>query len=456
MDHPMPWLGLAMFLAALGVLPFGFPVGLTLGGVALAFATLGSLLGAFDWNAVSALPLRLIGLMDNDLLQAIPLFIYLGVLLQQTTLANELVGTMASLFGRRAGGLAVSTVLIGALLAPTTGTIGATVLTLGMLMLPSMLRAGYDRSLACGLVAGAGTFGTVMPPSIILILLADQMRGAIADARIAQGQDPSTTFTIQDIYLGVLIPVGILLSLYLLYTIWVLRRAPERCPAPPAVRPLPPVQLLTRLVLPVGFLLGLLVAIVTGKIYSVEAAAMGAVVATAYTLLRRQLSLARLGKTVQITTRLTAMVFLLLIGASSFTLVFRTFGSDLLVRQFVTEHFSNPVPATAVVFALVFCLGFFLDKLEIILLAVPIGIPPLLMLGADPVWLAVLMAVTVQTAFLMPPTGFAIFFLRSVAPPEVRTGEIYRGVLPFLLIQGGVLALLWAFPKLIVWLPGQG
>jgi len=444
-----------MFAAVFALLPFGFPVGFTLMGAALLFSVIGHLLGAFDLPLLTALPQRLIGLMENDLLQAIPLFVYLGVIMQRTTLAAELLEAMSGLFGKRAGGLSISTVILGALLAPTTGAVGASVLTLGLLALPAMLDAGYRPSLACGVVCSAGTLGTVLPPSIILIVLADLMRGANAEAQIMRGEDVHGALIIKDIYAGMLVPVGILLALYLAYVIAVAIFRPAECPPLPPERRkrLPWTRLFVVVIGPLAFIALLLATIVTGRMYTVEAAALGAIVATVYAWARGELSWARWAETVRTVMRLTGMMFLLLMGASTFTLVFRGLNGAQTVHSLLGMLPGGLNVAVFAVFAVTFCFGFFLDALEIVLLVVPIAMPPLLALGAHPIWLTALMAITVQTSFLMPPSGFALFFLRSVAPREVATRAIYRGALPFIAIQIALLCLLWRFPDLATALP---
>jgi tripartite ATP-independent transporter DctM subunit len=451
----IPALGLIMFVAVFALLPFGFPVGFTLMGTALLFSVIGHFLGAFDLPLLSALPQRLIGLMENDLLQAIPLFVYLGVIMQRTTLAAELLEAMSGLFGRHAGGLSISTVILGALLAPTTGAVGASVLTLGLLALPAMLNAGYRQSLACGVVCSAGTLGTVLPPSIILIVLADLMRGANAEAQITRGEDVHGALIVKDIYAGMLAPVGILLALYLAYVVTVALLRPGDCPPlpPERRRRLPWLRLLVVVIGPLAFIALLLATIVTGRMYTVEAAALGAIVATVYAWARGELSWTRWAETVRTVLRLTGMMFLLLMGASTFTLVFRGLNGTQTVHALLGMLPGGLTVAVLAVFAVTFCFGFFLDALEIVLLVVPIAMPPLLALGAHPIWLTALMAITVQTSFLMPPSGFALFFLRSVAPRDVATRAIYRGASPFIVIQILVIALLWRFPDLATGLP---
>jgi len=457
MSGMAPVLALLMFASVFALLPFGFPVGFTLMGSALSFALIGNAFGVFDLPLLTALPQRIVGLMENDLLQAIPLFVYLGVIMQRTTLAAQLLEAMSGLFGSRAGGLSISTVILGALLAPTTGAVGASVLTLGLLALPAMLDAGYRRSLASGVVCSAGTLGTVLPPSIILIVLADLMRGANAEAQIMRGEDVHGSLVIKDIYLGMLGPVGVVLALYLLYVITVALLRPASCPPLPPERRqrLPWTRLLIVVIGPLAFIALLLASIVTGRIYTVEAAALGAIVATLYAALRRELDFERLGETVRSVMRLTGMMFLLLMGASTFTLVFRGLNGVQTVHALLGMLPGGLDVAIVAVFAVTFCFGFFLDALEIVLLVVPIAIPPLLALGAHPVWVTALMALTVQTSFLMPPSGFALFFLRSIAPRDLATRDIYRGALPFIVIQLVVVALLWRFPGLATALPAM-
>jgi tripartite ATP-independent transporter DctM subunit len=449
--------GLLMFAAVFVLLMFGYPVAFTLVGTGIAFAFIGSALGIFDLHLLAALPLRIVGLMENDLLQAIPLFLYLGVILQRTTLAADLIEGISALFGKRAGGLGVASIVIGALIAPMTGAVGATVLTIGLLALPSMLGAGYDRRLACGIACSAGTLGTILPPSIVLILLGSFMQGAAIEAQLARGVRVTQPLTIMDIYLGALGPVGLLLCLYLAYVGAVAFFAPRKCPPLPAhaERRPPWRRLLVTLVIPLGILFGMLALIVTGYVYTVEAAAGGAIVITLYALARGELNLTRLAETVHAVLKLTAMVFLLLMGATTFSLIFRGLSGDVFVTELLSHIPGGPTYAVLTVMAVIFGLGFFLDALEIVFLVVPIAIPPLLFLGVDPLWLSVLAAINLQTSFLLPPFGFALFFLRGVAPPEIPTLDIYRGVVPFIGLQVIALALVWFYPPIVTTIPAR-
>jgi tripartite ATP-independent transporter DctM subunit len=448
-------LGLAMFAGVFVLLMFGFPVAFTLVGTAIVMAAIGAQLGVFDFHLLSALPLRVVGLMENDLLQAVPLFLYLGVVLERTTLAADLLEGLSGLFGRRAGGIGIASFIIGALFAPMTGGVGVTVLTIGLLALPSMLNAGYDKRLASGIVCSAGTLGTILPPSIVLILLASFMQSATVEAQLARGEIVVNPLTLDDVYLGALGPAALVLGLGIGYVALVAYFQPWRCPPSSAVLAHPPPfrSLTVRLFIPLGLIVLLLGAIITGMMYTVEAAASGAIGATLYALARRQLTLHRLAETVQSVMKLTGMVFMLLIGATTFSLVFRGFSGDLYVTHLLSSLPGGTLGPVALVMAVCFGLGFFLDALEIIFLVIPISMPPLLFLGADPVWLAVLTAINLQTSFLHPPFGFALFFMRSVAPRSISTGDIYWGVVPFICVQLIVLALVWIQPDIVTFVP---
>ena len=445
--------GLAMFVAAFALLLLGFPVAFTLLGTAVSAAAAGSLLGVFDFHLLSALPLRVIGLMENDLLQAVPLFLYLGLLLERSTIAADLLDGLSGLFGRRAGGIGIASFIVGALFAPLTGAVGATVLTIGLLALPSMLKAGYDHRLASGIVCSAGTLGTVLPPSIVLILLSNSMQSATVEAQLARGETVVKPLTIDEVYLGAVAPAALVLGLAIGYIALVAYLRPERCPPSPTSSAPPSAPLIFRLYIPLALIVVLLGAIVTGFMFTVEAAASGAIGATAYALLRGRLTLRRLAQTVQNVMKLAGMVFMLLIGATTFSLVFRGFSGDVYVVKLLASLPGGTIGPVALVMAVCFLLGFFLDALEIIFLVVPIAMPALLLLGGDPGWLAVLMAINLQTSFLHPPFGFALFFMRSVAPPSIATGDIYRGAVPFIILQLIVLGLVWAQPGIVTTIP---
>lgn len=459
-EQVAPWLGLAMFPIVFVAMFAGFPVAYTLAGTAMLVGLAAAPFGLIDPGLFASVPLRTVGLLDTDLLQALPVFVYLGAVIRRTGIAADMQTTMADLFARRAGGLAFATLLLGALLAPATGAVGATVLTLGGIALPRMIDNGYDKRFASGLVCAAGTLGTILPPSIVLILMAESMRGAIADARVAlmaQGRVdvPALAFVAQDIYAGALVPVGALLAIYALYIGWTVWRHPERCPPPSACRPVSLRRLTTTLVLPAAALLGTLVAIVEGWVYTVEAAASAALAVTIYAALRGELDFAGLRGALRDTIAYVGVIFLLLMAASVFAMVFRGFGSDVLLHHLLAEAPGGQMGAVAAVMVFAFVFGFFLDAIETVTLIVPIAMPALIALGADVVWLSVLMAVKVQTSFLVPPSGFAVFFLRATAPKSVDARDIHRGVVPFIALQMALLALLWAVPDVTHALAGR-
>ncbi|MFM7347347.1 MAG: TRAP transporter large permease subunit [Tagaea sp.] len=452
-------LGLLMFAPIFLALFLGFPVAFTMAGTALLAACVGALAGYFDLGLLATLPLRTIGLLDGDLLQALPLFVYLGAVLRRTGIAAAMQATLADLAGGRPGGLAVAALAMGALLAPTTGAVGATVLTLAALSLPGMLAAGYDKRVAAGLVCAAGTLGTILPPSIVLILMAESMRGAISEARaflIARGDAdvPILSFTSQDIYAGALVPVGLLLAVYAAYLVWVAMRAPAKCPAGPARR-VGARRLFLHLLLPAGALIFMLTGIVRGWFYTVEAASGAAMLVTLYAFARREIGWAAYRDLLREVARIVGMIFLLLMAASVVAMVFRGFGSDLLLHRLLANVPGGALGATAAVMAFAFVFGFFLDAIETVTLIVPIAMPALIALGADVVWLSVLMAVKVQTSFMVPPSGFAVFFLRATAPKEVAPADIHRGVLPYIGLQALVLVLLWGVPDVTHALSGR-
>jgi len=439
-----------MIVALVAFLLTGFPVAFTLMGTAVAFASIGGALGYFDASWLGILELRVLGLMNDDLLQAIPVFIYLGVILQRTTLSADLLETMAAMFRGSAAGLGISSLLLGLLLAPTTGVVGATVLTIGVLTLPSMLAAGYDRRFASGIVVCAGTLGTVVPPSIVLILLSGQMRLAARDATPPGGGSVSVNFL--QIYKGALLPVAALLAAYLIYVAIAARRKAPR-PAAPRAGTLTPKRVVMSLVIPLGLVALMLASILSGRLYTVEAAAIGALAITIFTIVRGELTVARMAETVREVMKLSAVVFTLMMGAMTFTLVFRMMGGAEGIQRMLSAAPGGLNGAVLLVLAFSLGLCLLLDALEILFLVVPLTMPTLLSLGGDPVWLAVMFAITIQTGFMMPPSGFAICFLRSVAPPEVKTTEIYAGVAPIIVAQALVIAAMWAWPSFVTWLP---
>ena len=433
----------------------GFPVAFVLGGVALLFAGLGVLLGNFDPAFLTALPNRMFDTLTSQTLLAVPLFVFMGVMLERSKLAEALLTSMAGLFGQRRGGLVVSVIVVGGILAASTGIVGATVVTMGLIALPVMLRAGYDPKLATGAIAASGTLGQIIPPSIVLVLLGDQLGNAYQRVQLAQGNFAPDTVSVGDLFAGALLPGLGLVALYLAYALFVAWRHPEKAPALPGTAR-PSLAALARDMFPaLGLVVRLLGSILGGVATPTEAAAVGAVGATVFAALRGQLSLARFHEVARETAKVSAMVFAILFGAALFSLVFRGYGGDDLVHELLTGLPGGKTSAVLAVMLLMFLLGFILDFIEIVFIVVPIVAPVLFHLGVDPVWLGVMMAVNLQTSFLTPPFGFALFYLRGVAPAAIPTTAIYRGVVPFIGLQLLMLALLWLFPGLATWLPDR-
>lgn len=448
-----------MLLFILAGLMLGYPVAFVLSGVALAFAFLGSSLGAFDISFLQALPNRIYGIMLNELLLAVPLFVFMGVTLERAKIAEELLETMSALFGAMRGGLGISVLIVGAMLAASTGIVGATVVTMGLISLPTMLKAGYSPRISTGTICAAGTLGQIIPPSIVLILLGDQISSAWQTTQMRYGVTATSPVTIADLFVAALIPG---LGLVLCYLLWLLFNA--------AFRPstLPPLAAEERqrimqdkrftCVLKVLFPPLILIVVVLGSILlglatATESAAVGAVGAMLLAYSRKEMTIANLRVITRATTKITCMVFTILIGATIFTLVFRGFGGEEMIHGVLSQLPGGLVGAMLVTMLVMFLLGFFLDFIEIIFVVVPIVAPILLGMGADPIWLAIMMAVNLQTSFLTPPFGFALFYLRGVAPESVATGDIYRGAIPFVVIQIIMIGLLVTTPALATWLP---
>ena len=439
------------------VLLFGYPVAFSLGGVSLAFAWLGGVTGYFDDAFLQALPNRLYGIMTNETLIAVPLFVFMGVMLERSRVAENLLDTMACLFGSLRGGLGISVTLVGMLLAASTGIVGATVVTMGLLSLPTMLKRNYDPAISSGVICAAGTLGQIIPPSIILVLLGDVLSAAYQQAQLDMGVFSPDTVSVGDLFVGALLPGLMLVALYLFYLVAVALFKPDSVPAIPVDERHQSGELLSKafkvLVPPLLLIVAVIGSILGGVATSIEAASVGAVGAMLLAISQKRLNWNTLREVVTGTTKVTSMVFMIFIGASLFSLVFRGFGGDEVVTDLLTDLPGGVIGAMVVVMLVMFLLGFILDFIEITFVVVPIVGPILLAMGLDPVWLGVMIAVNLQTSFLTPPFGFALFYLRGVAPPEVTTGAIYRGVAPFIAIQLLMLGLLAYWPQLATWLP---
>jgi tripartite ATP-independent transporter DctM subunit len=449
-------LSVAMFFGVVGVLMLGFPVAFTLAGTSLIIAGIGWQFDAFNPALFGTLVSRYVGAMVNEVLVAVPLFVFMGVMLERSRIAERLLVTMAQLFGSLRGGLGLSVIMVGALLAASTGIVGATVVTMGLLSLPAMLRAGYDPKLACGIICASGTLGQIIPPSTVLIFMGDILQGANAQAQMALGNFAPNPVSVGDLFVGAFIPGFILVGLYMGWTILVAIFRPEAAPAmkmSDAERRDLPKNVVVALVPALALIVAVLGSILAGIATPTESASVGAVGAMLLAAARRQFSYAILRHVMMSTMQITSMVFVILFGASMFALVFRTLGGDALLEEFLTALPGGATGAMLFVMILMFVLGFILDTFEIIFIVMPLTAPILLQMGIDPVWLGVMVGVNLQTSFLTPPVGFSLFYLRSVAPASIGTNQIYRGVVPFVVLQMVGLTLVWIFPQLATWLP---
>lgn len=451
------YLPLLLFVGAIFVLLLGYSVAFSLAGTGLIFAAIGIMNGHFEASFLEAVPNRLFGIMNNSVLIAVPLFVFMGVMLEKSKIAEELLDTMAALFGPVRGGLGISVTVVGMLLAASTGIVGATVVTMGLLSLPTMLRRGYDPKVAAGTICASGTLGQIIPPSIVLVLLGDVISSAYQQAQLDQGIYSPETVTVGDLFLGALLPGLLLVAAYIAYLIFKAIFHPDTVPAIPKDERDAMDNMFKRVVsalLPPVFLVGLVLgSILGGWATPTEAASVGAVGAMVLAMARRCFTLAILKDVMRTTTQVSSMVFIILVGASIFSLVFRGYGGDDLVRHFLSNLPGGVFGAVAVVMLVIFLLGFFLDFIEITFVVVPIVAPILLAMGLDPVWLGVMIALNLQTSFLTPPFGFALFYLRGVAPESISTMQIYRGVIPFIMIQLAALMALAQWPALATWLP---
>ena len=435
----MEYLAAWMFLALTILLMAGFPVAFTLLGTSLFFGLIG-----FGWSFFDLLPLRIYGRMTNVTLLAVPLFVFMGVMLERSGLAEKLLDTMAILFGRLKGGLAISVVVVGALLGASTGIVGATVVTMGLLAVPTMLRRNYQKELACGTVSASGTLGQIIPPTIVLVLIGDIVGVSVGD-----------------LFMGAVLPGLLLVTLYIIYILLAANLRPGIAP------PIPKAELdaISRRELaarvgkalfpPLFLMISVLGSIFAGIASPTEAAAVGAVGATLLAIANRKFNLEMLNQVMRQTTNLTCMVFIILCGAAAFGLVFRGLGGDTLVREFLGSLASahGKLVVLAIVMGVIFFIGFFLDFIEITFIHVPVLAPIMLEFGFDPVWFCILLAVNLQTSFMTPPFGFSLFYLKAVTPPEISTGHIYRGIIPFVFFQLIGLAIVAFFPQLATWLP---
>ena len=440
---------LALIIIICGSLLLGYPVAFTLGGVSLIFALICIPFGIFDASIFKSIPIRIFGIMNNVTLLAVPLFIYMGTILERSGVAAKMLQNMALAFQNIRGGLSISIILVGALLAASTGIVGATVVTMGLMSLPVLLQQGYQKDFSSGLVASTGTLGQIIPPSIALVLLGDVMSNAYQRAQNNMGIFSQKTVTVGDLFVGAIIP-GIMICFgYLLYTFYKNFKN-QNIVFNPAKESLSRLEIFKTLGLPLSLIFLVLGSIIAGVATPTEASALGAIGALLIAALNKKIDINFIKETSQRTAIVSTMIFAILIGASIFSLIFRGVGGDELIDLIFGSLPGGPYVALLFVLFLVFLLGFILDFIEICYVIVPLIAPPLLMMGFDPVWLAILLAINLQTSFLTPPFGFSLFYLRGVADESIKTSEIYKGVIPFIFIQLLVLSLVLIFPWFII------
>lgn len=455
METALPFI---LFAVICLVLMIGYPVALSLAGVSLLFAAVGSVTGSFDSAFIALIPNRIYGILVNQNLYAVPLFVFMGVMLEKSRIAEDLLSNMAVVFRRVPGGLGLSVVLVGMLLAASTGIVGATVVTMGILSLPTMIKAGYKPSLAAGTLCATGTLGQIIPPSICLVLLGEVMSNAYQQSQLNSGNFAPDFISIGDLFAGAIVPGLLLVFSYALYIFATAILRPADAPAieqsEDEVENNSIILALVKGLLPPVFLMvAVLGSILSGLATPTEAASVGAFGAIFLTLLRGGLTFRVLHEVSIETMRVTSMVYLILVGATIFSSVFRGFGGDELVESLLVNLPGGVFTATLAVMLLIFLLGFILDFIEITFMIVPLVGPILLGMGLDPIWLGIMIAVNLQTSFLTPPFGFSLFYLRSVAPAEIKTSDIYRGAVPFVIIQLLLLCLLALQPGIVTWLP---
>jgi tripartite ATP-independent transporter DctM subunit len=442
----IPLLLLVLVCAALVL---GYPVALTLAGVSILFSLLCIPAGIFDPDIFKSIPLRIFGIMNNVTLLAVPLFIFMGTILEKSGIAGRMLENMALAFKNFRGGLSISIIVVGALLAASTGIVGATVVTMGLMSLPVLIQQGYKKDFSTGLVAATGTLGQIIPPSIALVLLGDVMSNAYQRAQNNMGIFSQKTVTVGDLFVGAIVPGILICTSYLIYTIYQNSKNLNIQFLPNSITP-PKIEILKTLALPLILIVLVLGSIIGGIATPTEAAAIGAMGALIIALINGKLTFNFLKETSEKTAIVTTMIFTILIGASIFSLIFRGVGGDDLIELIFSGIPGGPYAALIFVLLIVFLLGFILDFIEICYVIVPLVAPPLLMMGFDPVWLAVLLAINLQTSFLTPPFGFSLFYLRGVADASIKTSEIYKGVIPFILIQLLILILVLMFPSIVL------
>ena len=448
-------LSILMFIMTFCLLLFGFPVAFTLAGISILFAFSASLLDLLSSNYLALIPSKIFGTMTNELLVAVPLFIFMGIFLEKSKIAEEVLETIADLFGNVRGGLGFSVIIVGTLLAASTGIVGATVVTMGLLTLPTMLKWGYDKKLASGLICASGTLGQIIPPSIVLILLSDVLQGAYSQAQLLKGKIPTNPISTVDLFAGALIPGLILVFFYCLWQLILIFVKPETCPPILRKNKKKNSNPIIIIMLPIFLIIAVLGSILAGIATPTEAASVGSSGAILLSYIKKRFSINHLKEAMIETMSISSMIFLILIGAKLFSLVF----IGLEGRETISTFFET-IPGESFgkmffLMILLFLLGFFLDFIQIIFIIIPIIGPIILQLNIDPLWFGIMIAVNLQTSFLTPPFGFALFYYRGIAPQIIKTLDIYKGVIPFVIIQIIVLLLIAKFPELALWLPNK-
>ena len=448
-------LSIIMFFITLGLLLFGFPVAFTLAGSALIFGFIGEAMDIFNFRMIGFFPQRIFGTMINEPLVAVPLFIFMGIMLEKTKIAAGLLQSIGELFGTTKGGLGIGVVLVGMLLAASTGIVGATVVTMGMLSLPSMIKAGYDQKIATGTICAAGTLGQIIPPSIVLVLLATILQGANEEAALLRGELAPDPVTAIDLFAGALMPGLMLVVMFVIFIYFYARIFPTACPPIETSKSRKQIYLdaFKSVFPPIILIVLVLGSILFGVATPTESASVGAIGAAIIAYTKGELTFQNLKETSLGTVKLSSFVFVILIGASMFSLVFRGFGGDEMIEHFLSNLPGGLYGALFVVMIAIFLLGFFLDYIEIIFVIVPLVGPILIAYGADPLWLGILISLNLQTSFLTPPFGFSLFFLRGVAPKEIQTKNIYLAVIPYIGIQVLAIFIVGFFPSIATWLP---
>ena len=446
------YIPLVLFVVMCASLLLGFPVAFTLGGVSLVFAGLGSIFGIFDLYLLETIPNRLFGIMTNSTLVAVPLFVFMGVILEKSKIAEKLLESMSEIFGNLKSGLGISVIIVGALLAASTGIVGATVIAMGLISLPAMLKKGYSEEVSTGLIAATGTLGQIIPPSIALVILGDVLATAYQQAQLSMGNFSAKSFSVGDLFVAAVIPGLLLVTAYSFYFIFNISQKTFNYEKSEE-KSVSLVNILKILIPPFLLIFSVLGSIILGVASPTEAAGIGAMGSILIAVLNRKLSFSVLADAVKQTAFISSMVFMILIGASIFSLVFRGFGGEELITNLFDAVPGGLFGSMLIVMILVFLLGFILDFIEISFVVVPIVGPILIAMGADPLWLGIMLAINLQTSFLTPPFGFALFYLRGVTPEKIKTETIYKGVIPFIMIQILILCLVAYFPFLATYLP---